>query len=104
MVTAANAAVETICSDNFDGSVPANMQITYGTQGGGTITVSSNTSLNYDNSTGSLKGTYPANATGDNYIYAGCDNVAALATRELYVEFKAKKSAAYGVKFLKFFW
>ena len=81
-------------------SMPSDWSI--GAQDGGSISISTNTLLNYKGSTGSLKAYYPK-AAGAVYAW-GVYNVSSLKTRDLYIEFWAKMpSAKQGLKFLKVF-
>lgn len=73
-----------------------------GAQDGGTVAISTTTSLNYNSSSGSLKATYPK-AVGSVYAW-GVYNVSSLKTNDLYIEFWAKMpNAKQGLKFLKIF-
>lgn len=88
--------------DFEDGAIPNKNGWGFGTQSGGTLTVSSDTNVNYLGSKGSLKASYPV-ATGAIYVWGGYD-VAALNIRDVYIEFSAKLPAAkQGLKFLKIF-
>jgi hypothetical protein len=74
----------------------------FGSQSGGSVSISTNTALNYNGDAGSIVGSYPI-ATGDGYVYGGY-SVASLKTEELYIEFWAKMpNAKQGLKFLKIF-
>lgn len=96
-------SAELITSVDFeDGVIPNKNGWGFGTQSGGAITISSDTSANYLGSKGSIKASYPV-ATGAMYVWGGYD-ISALNTRDVYIEFSAKLPAAkQGLKFLKIF-
>jgi hypothetical protein len=96
-------SAELITSVDFeDGVIPNKNGWGFGTQSGGALTVSSDTNANYMGSKGSLKASYPV-ATGAMYVWGGYD-IAALNTRDVYIEFWAKlPTAKQGLKFLKIF-
>jgi hypothetical protein len=74
----------------------------FGSQAGGTVAISTNTSLNYNGDSGSVVGNYPA-ASGNVYAW-GDFSVASLNTEDIYIDFWAKMPAAkQGMKFLKIF-
>jgi len=103
-VTSSYAEVVIIGQQNFEsGSLPTDPGWGFGSQSGGTISVSKDKSLNYNGSAGSIKATYP-NTPGDMYVWGGVD-VGALNLQDVYVEFWAKLPTAkkHGVKFLKVF-
>lgn len=98
LVTSAGAA--TLVEFAKMDSMPSNWSI--GAQDGGTVGISTNTSQNYANSSGSLRATYPK-ATGAVYAW-GVYDVRTLKTYDLYIEFWAKMPGAkQGLKFLKVF-
>src|ERR1700761_3626378 len=74
----------------------------FGSQAGGSVAISTNTSLNYNGDSGSVMGSYPA-ASGNVYAW-GDFSVASLNTEDIYIDFWAKMPAAkQGLKFLKIF-
>jgi hypothetical protein len=78
---------------------------TFGSQAGGSLTLSTNTALNYNNEAGSLVGSYPSSprSGGDVYVW-GAYSLAALQTEDIYVEFWAKMPGSkQGLKLLKIF-
>lgn len=94
---------EIICFDDFEGGMPDKRKINYGSLSSGSVAISSDRSENYNNSAGSIRGQYPANASGGNYIWANC-KFSELNINDIYIEFKAKMPAdVYGFKFLKIF-
>jgi hypothetical protein len=104
MFSAVNAfSAELIASADFeDGAIPNSNGWGFGTQPGGELVISTDTNANFLGSTGSLRASYPK-ATGGLYVWGGYD-LAALNTREVYIEFSAKLPAAkQGLKFLKIF-
>lgn len=104
MFSAVNAfSAELIASADFeDGVIPNKNGWGFGTQSGGALVVSSDANANYLGSKGSLKASYPV-AKGGMYVWGGYD-LAALNTRDVYIEFSAKLPAAkQGLKFLKIF-
>ncbi len=104
LVVATNAfSAEIIASADFeDGVIPNKNGWGFGTQSGGNLTISSDASSNYLGSKGSLKASYPV-ATGAIYVWGGYD-IAALNTRDVYIEFSAKlPGEKQGLKFLKIF-
>lgn len=101
--TIAQAVPEVICAENFEGNANEAKGFNFGSLAGGIVSFSNDTSLNYDNSKGSVRGQYPANATGENYVWGNCKfperNIS-----DLYIEFKAKlPKTKHGFKFLKIF-
>ena len=73
-----------------------------GAQDGGTISISTNASLNYNGGATSVVGKYPT-ATGGVYVWGSYD-VSTLKTEDIYIEFWAKMPGAkQGLKFLKIF-
>lgn len=100
-------AQEVIYENNFDdGVVPMSGLANFMAEAssGATLQVSSNRTLNYNGSAGSLKGNYPTTAgTGGYYIY-GTVNLPRRDITELFIEFKAKlPEHKQGFKFLKIF-
>ena len=100
-----------LCYDSFDAEeveapehdVEPAIPLSLGSQAGGEVSVSAVTSTNFNRSGGSLKGVYPQNAEGENYIWANCD-ISEFNVYEIYVEFKAKMpGTVHGIKFLKIF-
>ena len=74
-----------------------------GSQDGGSLVLSTNTALNYNNEATSLQASYPANIPGGVFVW-GAYSLTALKTEDVYVEFWAKMPAAKeGLKFLKVF-
>jgi hypothetical protein len=74
----------------------------FGSQAGGNVAISTDTSLNYNGHSGSVVGSYPV-ATGNVYAW-GDFSVASLHTEDIYIDFWAKMPAAkQGLKFLKIF-
>jgi hypothetical protein len=76
-----------------------------GSQAGGSLSISTNTSLNYNGESGSLVGSYPSSPSSGGAVYVwGAYSVAALKTEDLYIDFWAKMPGAkQGLKFLKIF-
>ena len=73
-----------------------------GAQDGGTVSISTDTSLNYNGGATSVVGKYPT-ASGGVYVWGSYD-VSALKTEDIYIEFWAKMPGAkQGLKFLKIF-
>jgi len=73
-----------------------------GAQDGGVVSISTNTSLNYNGGATSVVGKYPK-STGGVYVWGSYD-VSALKTEDIYIEFWAKMPGAkQGLKFLKIF-
>jgi hypothetical protein len=74
-----------------------------GSQAGGSLVLSTNTSLNYNGDSSSLQASYPANSSGGVFVW-GAYSLTALKTEDIYIEFYAKMPAAKeGLKFLKVF-
>ena len=87
---------------------PASLTIpgwTFGSQTGGSLAVSTNASLNYNNEAGSLVGSYPTSPSSGGSVYVwGAYDLSALKTEDVYVEFWAKMPGSkQGLKFLKIF-
>jgi len=78
---------------------------TFGSQDGGSLSISTDTSLNYNNEAGSLVGSYPSSPRSGGSVYIwGAYSVAALKTEDIYVELWAKMPGSrQGLKFLKIF-
>jgi hypothetical protein len=76
-----------------------------GSQNGGSLTISTNTSLNYNNEGGSLVGSYPTSPSSGGAVYVwGAYGLSQLKTEDIYVEFWAKMpNSKQGLKFLKIF-
>jgi hypothetical protein len=76
-----------------------------GSQAGGSLSLSTNASLNYNNEATALQANYPSSSGGSGGVYVwGAYSVAALKTEDIYVDFWAKVPAAkQGLKFLKVF-
>jgi hypothetical protein len=92
-----------IVSESFDApTFPAGWGI--GAQLGAAVSISTDRSLNYEGSAGSLRGIYPPNAKGGSYIWANY-SVSALNLSDIYIEFKAKmpSNPVRGLKFVKIF-
>jgi hypothetical protein len=91
-----------VYSEQFESpSLPSAGWYWYGLSGG-TVSINTSSANNYNNSAGSVKGTYPG--TGDGNFVIGGYNVYALQTRDIYIEFRAKiPGAKRGAKFLKVF-
>jgi hypothetical protein len=89
--------------DFEDGVLPTSGRCGFGAQSGGQVTVSTDTTLNFNKSKGSLRGNYPV-ASGGIYVWGGCD-VKDLNTEEVFVEFYAKmpEPVKQGAKFFKVF-
>lgn len=106
------AAVNIIYKESFESSrVPADNVDTGNDKGGfyaldpkATISISADGSKNNNNSSGSIKGTYPAPVgSGGYYIWAGM-TPANRNLNDLYIEFWAKMPGnKHGLKFLKVF-
>jgi len=87
-----------LVDDNFDSGTTAVL----GSQSGGSVSISTDTSQNYNNSAGSVRGNYPT-PTGGSYgwavYYFSGQNI-----NEVLIEFDAKMpNAKQGLKFLKIF-
>jgi hypothetical protein len=78
---------------------------TFGAQDGGSLTLSSDASLNYNNEAGSLVGSYPSSPrTGGGVFAWGAYNLAPLETEDIYVELWAKMPGSkQGLKFPRIF-
>ena len=93
-----------LITENFETGTSVNLSV--GTQSGGTAAVNLVTADNYNNSVGSLKVNYPASGGGGLFAWANGDvfpinnNVS-----EVYVQFKAKMPSVskQGLKFCKVF-
>ncbi len=89
--------------DFESGTIPASNGWGFGSQQGGQVSISTDTSLNFNGSKGSIRGVYPKPGAGNVYVWGGLD-IASLNLRDIYIEFHAKMpNAKYGVKFLKVF-
>lgn len=97
--------VNVIFQDDFEsGEIPSGKNLYFRSETETTLTVSSNTAVNYGNSKGSLRGTYPATFnTGGNYIWS-IIKIPQRDVNEIFIEFKAKMpSNKLGNTFLKVF-
>ncbi len=94
-------AMSVITSEEFDSTaLPASWQ--FGAQAGGNVAISTDKSLNFSSSAGSVKGNYPA-ASGEVYVW-GTYDISKLKASEVYIDFWAKMPGAkQGLKFLKIF-
>lgn len=102
LLSAANAAELVTKLDFEDGKIPSGGGWFFGSQKGGGLYVSTDTSLNRGGSLGSLVGTYPI-PVGESYVWGSYD-ISALNTRDVYIDFWAKMpKAKQGLKFLKLF-
>lgn len=101
--TVAQAQVTQLAFMDFDNKVLSSTGgWTFGSQNGGKIEISADTTQNKGGSAGSLKGSYPV-PTGAIYVWAGFD-LKAFNTRDIYVEFDVKMpNATQGIKFFKIF-
>lgn len=100
--TAQAASITTLTQQEFDSVSLPSSGWSIGSQSGGTVSISTDSSANYAGTSGSLRGTYPT-AAGGVYVWAACD-VSAWKTEDVYIEFWAKMpNAKQGLKFLKIF-
>lgn len=95
--------VTTVVYQDFESpTLPAANGWSFGAQSGGKVEISTDKTLNFARSAGSIKGSYPI-ATGGMYVW-GSYNLAHLKTNDIYIEFWAKMpKAKQGLKFLKIF-
>ena len=94
------AAVTALTNNQFTSLTAPGWAI--GAQSGGSVSISKDTSLNFNGQSTAIVGSYPT-ATGDVYVWGAYD-VSALQTRDIYVDFWAKMpKAKQGLKFLKIF-
>lgn len=100
----AASAVTVLSFQDFESpALPSTGNWGFGSQGGGAVSISTDTTQNFNHSAGSIKGSYPA-PVGDLYVWGGYD-ISALNLNDVYIDFWARMPSAkkHGLKFLKIF-